>query len=346
MLSLNGKNIVLSRTDNIGDVIFTLPMAGLIKKFFPQSKIFFLGKKYTQDIVENCVYIDQFLNWDEIQASKQPGAFFQQNKIDVIIHAMPNKEIANLAKKASIPTRIGTSKRLFHWFTCNKLIALSRHNSSLHESQLNLKLLKPFGIPTTLPLEEMHLYYGFSTPEKLNNSYTDLIEKNKFNIIFHPKSKGSAREWDAKRYIELYHALPKEKFNIFATGTMDEKAEIQRCLVDHCPGIKNVVGVFSLSEFIRFIAQCDGLIACSTGPLHIAAALNKHTIGFYPPLKNMHPNRWGALGTYAKNMVGKPAIKHNMCKKKYCAQQSPCECLHAISSLDVLSEIKNWHFTR
>jgi ADP-heptose:LPS heptosyltransferase len=38
--------------------------------------------------------------------------------------------------------------------------------------------------------------------------------------------------------------------------------------------------------------QCDLFIAGSTGPLHVAAAMNKKTVGFYPSKKSSTAIRW------------------------------------------------------
>ena len=47
------KKIILSRTDAIGDVILTLPVAAYLEQVFPETQIIFLGKDYTKDIIEN-----------------------------------------------------------------------------------------------------------------------------------------------------------------------------------------------------------------------------------------------------------------------------------------------------
>jgi len=51
------KRIIISRTDNLGDVILTLPMAGILKQRFPDSTIIFLGKKYTKPLVDACEFV-------------------------------------------------------------------------------------------------------------------------------------------------------------------------------------------------------------------------------------------------------------------------------------------------
>ena len=55
------KNILIVRTDRIGDLILTLPLAGLIKKQYPDSKVSFLVREYTKNIVSNHPYIDEVI---------------------------------------------------------------------------------------------------------------------------------------------------------------------------------------------------------------------------------------------------------------------------------------------
>ncbi len=140
------KTILISRTDSIGDVILTLPMAAVLKQHFPDARVLFLGKEYTRPVINACVHVDAFI--------EPYNARVFGEKPDTIIHVLPVKKIAFGAKRAHIPVRIGTTNRIFHWFTCNRLVKLSRRNSDLHEAQLNLKLLQPLGITREFPLEE------------------------------------------------------------------------------------------------------------------------------------------------------------------------------------------------
>ena len=92
------KKILISRTDNIGDVILTLPMAGAIKQKYPNSKVIFLGKKYTKPIIDICTNIDEFYDWDEIKNSEDKVQQFKNMNCDTIIHVFPNKEMLHLSK--------------------------------------------------------------------------------------------------------------------------------------------------------------------------------------------------------------------------------------------------------
>jgi len=58
--------IIISRTDSIGDVVLTLPMAGALKEINPGCKIIFLGRDYTRDVVSLSKHVDEFASWDDV----------------------------------------------------------------------------------------------------------------------------------------------------------------------------------------------------------------------------------------------------------------------------------------
>jgi heptosyltransferase-3 len=45
------------------------------------------------------------------------------------------------------------------------------------------------------------------------------------------------------------------------------------------------------------------LVACSTGPLHLAGVLGLQTIGIYSPKRPIHPGRWKAVGENVQIVV-------------------------------------------
>ena len=328
------QNILISRTDAIGDVVLTLPLAGIIKEYFPNSKVFFLGKSYTKDIILLSEHVNGFINWSELEnipINKQIDTI-KQYEIDTIIHIFPNKSIAKLAKQAGIKNRIGTAHRTFHWNTCNKLLNFSRKKSDLHEAQLNTKLLKPLGIDRNFSPADLVDYYGFSRVKDLDEKFKNLLSKDKFNLILHTKSKGSAREWGLENFKKLIQILPKDKYQIFLSGTEEEGLLFREHLLgdDH---VVDISGTMNLQEFVSFINSADGLIAASTGPLHIAAALGKRALGIYPPIRPMHPGRWKPIGKNADYLV-----KEKECSD--CRSGGACHCMLELTPEMVAAKIK------
>ena len=331
------QKIILSRTDSIGDVILTLPMAGILKEMFPQCKIIFLGNNYTREVAALSDHIDEFISWDTVLKQDKTDnkiKYFKEIGADTIIHVFPNKEIAYLSKKARIQNRIGTTGRIYHYFSCNKLVRFSRKRSDLHEAQLNLKLIQPLGWNKELSLNEIATYYGLNKKPTLLKEFSVLIDPQKTNLILHPKSKGSAREWGLGNFEKLIGLLDKTKYKLFVTGTEAEGKLVREDISFKDNNCIDLSGKMSLEQLIAFIDQADGLVAASTGPLHIAAALGKLAIGIYPPIKPMHPGRWAPVGLKAKYLVQQKEC--NDCKKG-----KACHCMAEIEPQKVLQILED-----
>jgi ADP-heptose:LPS heptosyltransferase len=51
-------HLLICRTDNIGDVVLTLPVAGYLKQRFPGIRIGFLCRSYAAPLVRCCDAVD------------------------------------------------------------------------------------------------------------------------------------------------------------------------------------------------------------------------------------------------------------------------------------------------
>jgi ADP-heptose:LPS heptosyltransferase len=324
------KTIIISRTDAIGDVVLTLPMAVFIKERLPDCKIVFLGRNYTNDVVTACSAVDEFVSWDNI--AQNAAEEIKNLHADAIIHVFPRKELAKAAKEAGIPVRIGTSHRIFHLSTCNRRIRFSRKRSDLHEAQLNFFLLKGLGFFEIPKLDELRKFYLLNRIHPLHHELAKLLHLDRFRIILHPGSRGSAREWGIDHFAELIVLLPPDRFQIFVTGTEKEGELFRSELCTPFSHVNDLSGKLSLGELIGFIHQCDVLVAASTGPLHIAAAAGIFAVGIYPPIKPMHPGRWAPLGKNAKVFVAEKECSD-------CRGGLPCHCMREISAQSVAEYI-------
>ncbi len=294
----NPSSIVISRTDSIGDVVLTLPLAGILKSKFPDAKIIFLGNTYTKPIIQCSDQVDEIWEWAELEklSYDERVLWLKEKQVDTFIHVFPRKELAKWAKDAKIPNRIGTSHRLFHLTTCNYKPNFTRKRSELHEAQLNTKLLEPFGIKKDFSLEELNSIIGFNKIPVLKPEFEELLQKDKQNVVLHAKSQGSAVEWGVDKFIELAKSLDSNNARIFFTGT-EKEAEFFRKKLPISDNIIDLSGRMSLDDLISFIAHCDVLIAASTGPLHIAGISGIKTIGLFSQKKPIHAGRWKPLGS-------------------------------------------------
>lgn len=331
--------ILISRTDSIGDVVLTLPLAGLLKERIPSCRVVFLCAAYTRPVVEVCENVDEIVDWSALQRLPEDEQIRQlrQQNIDIFLNVFPRSVIAGLAKKAGIKQRFGTMSRFYHWWTCNNLISLSRKNSPLHEAELNIRLAQGLIGSDAPTLQDVPRYYGLTRlpalPEHLRG---EVLDATRFNLILHPKSQGSAPEWSEEHYLQLLRQLSPARFNIILTGTEAEGKQIPdlRQEVVNIGG-KDLTGATNLTELLALIANADGLIAASTGPLHIAAALGKYTLGLFAPIRPMHPGRWKPIGIKAIALS-----QEKNCNA--CQGGKPCACIEELTPEAVANVISSW----
>lgn len=330
--------ILINRTDAIGDVVLTLPVCGLLKEKFPDVKIIFFGRSYTQPVINCCVHVDEFLNADELSLlpEKDQVSLLRSKEITAAIHVFPDRTFSRLCFKSGIPLRIGTTNRWHHWLYCNRLVPLSRKRSALHEYQLNIRLLEPLGIKEIPPSSGISHLYGLEKISSLASAYKKLLSDQKINIILHPKSRGHGREWGLKNFYDLIHLLPEEQFEIFITGSPAEHEVLKDWIKTIKKKVNDISGKLSLDQFIAFINESDGLIAAGTGPLHIAAALGKQVIGIYPSIKPVHAERWGPIGKRAMYLSQDKSC--NACKNR----PESCTCIREIEASRVVSLLNSW----
>lgn len=328
----NIKRILISRTDSIGDVALTLPMCVWLKHLFPHAKLIYLGKAYTAPIISKFAVIDTFVDWTSVENLEplEQIQYFKKLAIDAIIHVFPNKKIAKLAKDSGIPMRIGTAHRSFHWLTCNKLVNFSRKRSTLHESQLNFKLLKPLAlkhVPSFKEIEKLIDNQFLQSEEKLPDTILNLVQTEKKTVILHPKSQGSAVEWPLEKYFELALKLAEKDFLVMFSGTEPEGFLFRSGIPKH-NNIIDLTGKLTLEQYMALITKSHALVACSTGPLHIAGLYGIRTIGLYSPRKPIHPGRWQPLGKHASILVFDEHCKN-------CSAGKACSCIAQIAVSDV-----------
>lgn len=329
---MNIERIIISRTDSIGDVILTLPICDWIKHHYPNAHIIFLGKNYTLPILRSYKAIDEACDWSEFEMlpTVQRLARFRGLNADTIIHVFPNKEVASLAKKVKIPHRIGTSHRGFHLLTCNHKVNFTRKRSDKHESQLNFELLRPLGLKELPSIEDIIESTSLFQPpvQQLPDSVELFIQQHPEFIIIHPKSQGSALEWPLENYNKLTKLLNNQGIAVIYTGTEKEGVLFR----GHLPAsglAMDTSGLFNLEQLITLIQRSKGLVACSTGPLHIGGFLGIRTIGLFSNRRPIHPGRWHAIGKDTHYLV-------NDRNCLTCAKNQECTCIENIAPEQVL----------
>jgi heptosyltransferase III len=318
------QNILVVRTDRIGDVILAFPMIEALKLTFPQVRVAMLLNSYTAGLAEG---ITDVLIYNR---NRKPKPFFamlaelHRGQFDAVVVAFPRFRIAVLLWLAGIPVRVGTGYRWYS-FLFNRKIFEHRKTVEKHEAEYNLSLLKGLGCTVVskpdvkLAISEKERMTAFNIRQSMGILDTDRL------VLLHPGSGGSARDWRPKNFSQLAVELKKRGYSVVVTGGNSEAELVESVVQNAGEGVRPFVSNLSLKEFAAFIQSAKLFVANSTGPLHIAAVVGTPVIGFYAPMRVMSPKRWGPLTDRKVIFVPDPAqcsrCKGGECQGSQCMEQ-------------------------
>lgn len=321
--------IILSRPDALGDAVVTLTTAGWIKAHAPGTRIIVLCKDYARAVWKYSAHADRIITLEELDRLGERTATLELEAVgaDAIVHVFPHRDVARWAKGAGIPRRIGSSHRWWHWIACNERVHFSRKRSMLHEAQLNIKLLGPFGLPMPGSTKELVPHLGLRKPVP-SEKVRAMIRDDRRRLVIHPLL-GSGVGWGLANYADLIRSLDPMVWQVIITGTAEEAARYRASLPLELEHLTDSGGQLDLEELMMLIGSCDAMVAASTGPMHIAAALGLRTVGLFSMRRPIFPARWAPIGTNAHALVFDPGCPD-------CAAGRPCDCITRIPVSRVL----------
>jgi lipopolysaccharide heptosyltransferase II len=328
-VSLDLRNILLIRTDRIGDLMLSLPMLPLIRKKFPAASITVMVQAYTRELLDGHSCVDQILLYD---APKNATEFFaaarmlRSKRFDAVILPYPRFRLALLAFTAGIPVRIATGYRWYSFLFTTKIYE-HRKDAKKHELEYNLGLLSVLGIDASTSVPQFELPQSPEAEATVTAflSSHGIKDTDDF-IVLHPGSGGSARDWSAENFSALGTRIHEcLKMKVVVTGGKGEAALVHRVAQGMNEQPAECAGVLSLTGMGALCRRARAFVSNSTGPLHIAAAAGTPVVGFYPPIVQCSPVRWGPWTAKKKifqpDRTQCPLCKGGPCRSDLCMNQ-------------------------
>ena len=331
------KNLLIVRTDRIGDVVLSLPLASIIKKHLPDCRITFLVRNYTKALVDNHPYVDEVIVLKEsgkkILVRENVSTIADYN-FDAAVIVYPTFVTSLIIYLSNIKNRIGTGYRWYS-FLFNQKIYEHRKFAEKHELEYNVNLLSTFGIEENVSPGKVE--FDLAPDQASEEKIDEILRRSEIKtgepiIIIHPGSGGSSVDLPQQKFKELVEKIVKELTeNIILTGSDREKYLCENLKLR--PGILNLAGKLDLPGMIALIKESSIFISNSTGPIHIAAALGKYTIGFYPRIAACSADRWGPYTN--KKVIFSPKIECSDCTREQCSR---LDCMNSIEVNDIFYE--------
>jgi ADP-heptose:LPS heptosyltransferase len=323
--------ILIVRPDRVGDVTTVTPVVREIRKKYPSAFIATLTKPNTAAILYNNPNIDLILTDDQSRNTFWKAVKeLRRHKFTHGFVLWPNERAAYLLYFSGIKVRVGVGHKLFQLITGMKSVSRNKYIPLRHEADYSMDFARKLGVVSDNLQPEIFLT---DTEKKEAEQFYEAkgILPHEKVLIIHTGSLNSAPNWSESKYLTfIKEILADNNFNnikIFLTAREMSK-EFVNDAINLSSRIMNIVEeTENLRTLIKVISKTGSLISSSTGPLHIASALDVNCIGLYccEPMRCV--KRWGAISPKAVNLE----VSAEYCSQNCPADQSRCAFENGIS---------------
>lgn len=306
----NITDILVVRTDKIGDVVLTTPAIAALRKRYPQARITGVVSPVAAEVYRNNPHLDAHIVLDPALYSGFLGFWrlvrrLRAEKAQAVVVFQARMRVGLAVLFSGARYRIGPLSKWWSWLCYNYGRRQNRSAVEMHEADYNIQLLRELGVTVADTWEKTYLKVDEEARRAATRFFVEKGLSPKFKTVaIHPGMAGSALNWPESHFVALGRRLVRH-YNVLITGGPGEGPLVERVFQGisrqqsynpDSPTFTKYVGEKGLAETIALFDHCDGVVAPSTGPMHLAIALGKKVVTVFPPIKVQSAVRWGPYG--------------------------------------------------
>ena len=334
------RRYLIVRTDRVGDVVMTTAIPREIKKAYPDAFVATLTQPNTAVIFDNNPYVDARIT-DDLSKDTFWNVVKQlrKYKFDYGLLILPTERAAYQMFLGGIKKRIGVGRIFYEVITFMGSVSRNNYRPLRHEADYCMDLARKTGVNTNNFQPEIFVSdtEKAETRDYLNSK--GIINSN-YKIIIHTGSKNSAPNWSEEKYFRLIQKLikkyPDKEFALLLTAyemTNEFKNKVKslkdRRIYDVSDDIDN------LRKLIKIISATDLMICSSTGPIHLADALDRKCIGIHCKRDMNCVKIWGVINKKSINLE----VSKEYCDTHCSSDKEICGIENGLSTDVVLNHI-------
>lgn len=309
------QRLLIVGPGGLGDTVLALPLLRRLQQSSPATRITWVGKRAYAGIVAA-------MGVAGFEAGEDYPAAFDPARFDAIlaIGDLGAEFFGGIERLARVPLRIGMAAARQRPRWANHVVWTSVFGRPRHEAQRLLRLLRPFGAGGVDGSAERGRAATLTAPAAALP-----LDLPASPVVLHPYSMGHAREWPEAHWRALAGQLAASRCPVVFTGSPAEGVRFAAAWppIERPAGVHDAFGRLDLAQLAALLGRARAVVACSTGPLHLAAALGTPALGLYVPRKGLGVERWAALGPQALSVQ---VDRH--CRRG--CQNGACPCIAAL----------------
>ena len=319
------KKILLVKLSALGDVIFNIPLANVLKK--NGYEVHWLTSEKGIEIIKNNPCSDKtfFVPIYSFRKHFNPKYLFEiiktiiqirKEKYDIAFDCQRRlKSVPFMLFSGAKRRVISNHRKEFAYLGANEIMPDSIKNPNGHMVGLNLKYAKYLGLDVdsiefTLPEQS----------EETKAKVANLISNLKKPIaVIAPATTWDTKHWNVSHWKTLVNAI-KDKYSLIFTGTNTDKKLISKIGGDD---FLNLAGKTNIQDLMELFKYADLVITPDSGTAHVAWA-SKHP-AIIEIFCSTNPKWFGCFGDDKKYFTVQGNLPCQPCTKRHCPQKD-CQC--------------------
>lgn len=345
------KKILIVEMQGFGDALAAIPATKALKERLPGAKITLVSQKVAVDLFKDIPLFDELIPLGLDKTKLGISDFIpsiprlRQAEYDLLV--VPSWSLRHTAVSliARAKAKVGylhdhSMRVMYHndYPVEAKGISIRREVTYFKNEHIVTRASKTI---VALGIKNKDERYAIKVrPEDrtyisdLLKRYFNLDEEEKF-VVISPGAVWKGRTWSMEKWKRLVESLASRndpKFVIIGAGEERERHSFL------CDGLRrfNLCGHANLSQLAALIERCLLFIGVDSGPMHLAAALDKPVIALFGP--NI-PEVSGPKGNLS--YVVQKEMQCRPCNQDYCPIPKGKRCMDLIDPDDVLSAYKH-----
>ncbi|MBN2816906.1 MAG: glycosyltransferase family 9 protein [Campylobacterales bacterium] len=289
-------NILVVRTDKLGDFITALPAIYLLKAYDSQHKITVCVAPLNEALAKSLDFID------EVIVDRQDESIFslvkklKSAKIDIAFTLFSNTRIALAQLLAAIHIRVAPATKIAQIFYTNR-VKQRRSQVKMSEFEYNIALCR--SVFPDLGSEYPQPLLNFIDAQSYYEAFCRENEIYKEIIAFHVGFGGSSdANWTLEEYVVLIKELSyANRYQVVLTFGPDEEElckDMQSRLIN--VDVRFYISQDGLVNFAKLISQFTLFVSTSTGTYHLASLVGTRTMTFFADSLFASAARWKGIG--------------------------------------------------
>ena len=271
--------ILILKPSSLGDIICSLPVAQSIRDQCAEAVISWVVKRRFAEIVRRCPTVNGEIivfdhqkglrGWPRLQ---QVVSEVGRRSFDVVLDFQGLLRTGLMTWNTHAPLKVGSvfAREGSRW-AYNSVVPAPAAGTEAHAVEKLLQFLPAIGLKPDL---RSPIQIKGDAPDGL-----DLRLTNAEPIVIVPNSRGAHKEW------KFFPELTAEILKKIPDGVVvwDSHLEWDDPVVSDPSRCINLTSQTSLLQMVELLRRARLVIANDSGPLHIAAALGRPTLGLFGP---------------------------------------------------------------